>query len=58
MLQLRAALRLTRLLHEQGKTKPARKLLQDVYEQFTEGFTTADLREAKALLEEVHSSEA
>ncbi len=53
MPQLRAALRLSRLWREQGKTEPARKLLGEAYEKFTEGFTTADLREAKALLDDL-----
>ena len=51
MLELRAALRLGRLWRNQGKTEPARKLLSGAYGKFTEGFTTADLREAKALLD-------
>src|SRR5438128_3004496 len=50
MLELRAALRLSRLWRDQSKTEPARKLLSEAYAKFTEGFTTADLREAKALL--------
>jgi predicted ATPase len=53
MLQLRAALRLSRLWREEGKTEQARKLLSDAYERFTEGFTTADLSEAKALLDDL-----
>jgi predicted ATPase len=53
MLQLRAALRLGRLWREQGKTDPARSLLSDAYERLTEGFSTADLREAKALLDDL-----
>ena len=53
MLQLRAALRLSRLWHGQGKTGEARKLLGDAYERFTEGFTTADLSDAKALLDDL-----
>jgi hypothetical protein len=53
MLQLRAALRLSQLLHEQGKTEPARKLLNEAYQKFTEGFTTADLIEAKTLLDDL-----
>ena len=53
MLQLRAALRLSRLWREQGKTELARKLLSDAYQKFTEGFTTADLSEAKALLDDL-----
>jgi predicted ATPase len=53
MLQLRAALRLGRLWRAQGKTDPARELVSDAYERLTEGFATADLREAKALLDDL-----
>jgi predicted ATPase len=53
MLQLRAALRLSRLWREQGKTEPARHLLSEAYERLTEGSSTADLREAKALLDDL-----
>ena len=49
---LRAVMRLTRLGQPQGKRTEARELLEEVYGWFTEGFDTADLREAKALLEE------
>jgi len=42
---------LSRLWQQQSKKKPARKLLADMYGWFTEGFDTADLHEAKALLE-------
>jgi predicted ATPase len=51
MLQLRAALRLSRLWRDRGETANACKLLSDAYERFTEGFTTPDLREAKSLLD-------
>ena len=51
-LELRAAMSLSRLWQHQGKTEPARQLLTAVYEWFTEGFDTADLQEAKALLEQ------
>lgn len=50
MLELRAVLRLSRLWQEQGKTEQARELLREAYTKMTEGFTTADLKEAKALL--------
>ncbi len=50
--ELRAATRLARLWHSQDKTTEARDLLAPVYGWFTEGFDTADLKEAKALLEE------
>jgi predicted ATPase len=50
MLELRAATRLSRLWQEQGKQEQARKLLGDAYAKITEGFATADLKEASALL--------
>jgi predicted ATPase len=50
-LELRAAMSLSRLWQQQGKQTEARKLLAPVYGWFTEGFDTADLQEAKALLE-------
>jgi tetratricopeptide (TPR) repeat protein len=53
MLELRAAIRLSRLWQEQGKAEQARKLLSDAYTKITEGFTTADLKEAAALLAEL-----
>jgi predicted ATPase len=53
MLELRAALRLSRLWQQQGKQAEARELLAPVYGWFTEGFDTADLQEVKALLEEL-----
>ena len=53
MWELRAATRLARLWHTQGKTIEARELLAPVYGWFTEGFDTADLIEAKALLDEL-----
>jgi predicted ATPase len=56
MLELRAALRLSRLWREQGKIEDARELLSDVYGRFTEGFAIADLSEAKALLEDLTRS--
>jgi class 3 adenylate cyclase/predicted ATPase len=49
--ELRAATSLTRLWQQQGKRDEARQLLGDVYGWFTEGFDTADLQDAKALLE-------
>ncbi|HSX83166.1 MAG TPA: hypothetical protein VLQ80_31985, partial [Candidatus Saccharimonadia bacterium] len=52
-LELRAASSLARLWQRQGKRAEAHALLAPVYGWFTEGFGTADLREAKALLEEV-----
>jgi predicted ATPase len=53
MLQLRAGLRLGRLWRDQGKTEPARKLVSNAYERLTEGFATTDLREARALLDDL-----
>ena len=50
-LELRAALSLSRLWQQQGKRAEARQLLAPIYGWFTEGFDTADLQEAKALLE-------
>ncbi len=51
--ELRAATSLARLWQGQGKTKEAHDLLAPVYNWFTEGFDTADLKDAKALLEEL-----
>jgi predicted ATPase len=51
--QLRAAMNLARLWHDQGKVQQARELLAPVYGWFTEGFDTRDLKEAKALLDEL-----
>jgi len=52
-LELRAVMSLSRLLEMQGKTAEARQMLTEIYGWFTEGFDTADLQEAKALLEEL-----
>jgi len=54
--ELRAAMSLSRLWHGAGKTAEARKLLGDVHGWFSEGFATADLREAAALLAELKDS--
>ena len=51
--ELRAAMSLARLWRNQGKPKEAHELLAPVYGWFTEGFETRDLKEAKALLEEL-----
>jgi len=51
--ELRAAMSMARLWRDQGKRDNARELLAPVYGWFTEGFGTLDLREAKALLEEL-----
>ena len=52
-LELRAAMSLARLWQQQGKQAEARTLLAPVYGWFTEGFDTADLQEAQALLKEL-----
>ena len=51
--ELRAAMSMARLWRDQGKREEARELLAPVYGWFTEGFDTRDLKEAKALLEEL-----
>ena len=51
--ELRAATGLARLWQQQGKMEEARELLAPVYNWFTEGFDTADLKDAKALLNEL-----
>jgi hypothetical protein len=53
MMELRAAMRLSRLWNQQGKKEQARKVLNEAYSKITEGFTTADLKEAGALLAEL-----
>jgi predicted ATPase len=52
-LELRATTSLSRLLDKQGRQDEARRMLGEIYGWFTEGFDTADLKEAKALLEEL-----
>ena len=52
-LELRAATSLARLWHSQGKSAEARDLLAPLYGWFTEGFDTSDMKEAKALLDEL-----
>jgi predicted ATPase len=51
--QLRATLSLARLLAKQSRRDEARTMLAEIYNWFTEGFDTADLKDAKALLEEL-----
>jgi predicted ATPase/DNA-binding winged helix-turn-helix (wHTH) protein len=51
--ELRAAMSLSRLWQQRGKCDEARQLLSPLYGWFTEGFDTADLREAKVLLDEL-----
>jgi tetratricopeptide (TPR) repeat protein len=53
LLELRAAISLTRLWQQQGKRIEAYELLAPIYGWFTEGFDTVDLQEAKALLQEL-----
>jgi class 3 adenylate cyclase/predicted ATPase len=52
-LELRAATSLARLWRDQGKRREARDLLAPIYDWFTEGFETADLKDAKALLDQL-----
>ena len=49
--ELRATTSLARLLAKQDRRDEARAMLADIYNWFTEGFDTADLKDAKALLE-------
>jgi predicted ATPase len=51
--ELRAAMSMARLWRDQGKLQQARELLAPVYSWFTEGFDTLDLKDAKALLDEL-----
>lgn len=55
--ELRATMSLARLLASQGHRDEAQTMLADIYNGFTEGFDTADLKEAKALLEEFGATE-
>ena len=52
-LELRAAMSLSRLWQQQGKQEEAHQLLAEIYGWFTEGFDTADLKEANVLLKEL-----
>src|SRR5262249_51456920 len=52
-LELRATTSLARLWQQQGKRQEAHDLLASVYNWFTEGFDTADLKDAKTLLDEL-----
>jgi predicted ATPase/class 3 adenylate cyclase len=52
--ELRAAMSMARLWRDQGKRQEARNLLAPIYDWFTEGFDTLDLKQAKALLNELH----
>jgi predicted ATPase len=53
--ELRAAMSMARLWRDEGKRREARDLLAPVYGWFTEGFETLDLREARALLDDLAS---
>jgi predicted ATPase len=53
--ELRATTSLARLLKRQGKTAEARSALSEIYNWFTEGFEFADLKDAKALLDELRN---
>jgi predicted ATPase len=53
MWELRATTSLARLLDEQGKRAEAGTMLAEIYGWFTEGFDTRDLKDAKALLDEL-----
>ena len=50
-IELRASMSLSHLWQRQGKIEEARSLLSEIYGWFTEGFDTADLKEAKTLLD-------
>lgn len=56
--ELRAVMNLARLYQDQSKRAEAHELLERIYSSFTEGFETADLREAKALLDELSGASA
>jgi predicted ATPase len=51
--ELRATMNLARLLAKQGRRDEAHAMLSEIYGWFTEGFDTADLKDAKALLDEL-----
>jgi predicted ATPase len=53
MLELRAAIGLSHLWHEQGRTEQARRVLNEAYSKIAEGFATPDLKEARALLDDL-----
>jgi hypothetical protein len=55
MLELRAAVSLSRLWQQEGKRYEAQQLLAGVYAWFTEGFETVDLQEAKTLMTELEA---
>jgi predicted ATPase len=51
--ELRATMSLARLLDKHGHRDEARAILAEIYNWFTEGFDTADLKDAKALLDQL-----
>ena len=51
--ELRAAIELAPLWHQDGRSPAARDLLAPIYDWFTEGFDTPDLKDAKALLDQL-----
>jgi predicted ATPase len=53
--ELRATVSLGRMLKQQSKADEARQMLSEIYSWFTEGFDTADLKEAKALLDQLRA---
>ena len=53
LFELRATVSLARLLAKQGRRDEAHEMLNDIYSWFTQGFDTADLKDAKALLDEL-----
>ena len=55
-LELRAAVSLARLWRDKGKRDEAHRLLTEVHDRFTEGFATADLKDATSLIEELRAS--
>jgi adenylate cyclase len=55
MIGLQAATRLCKLDMQQGDAEESVQLLSEIYDSFTEGFETADLREAKAVLDQWRS---
>lgn len=56
--ELRATMNLVRFLCDTGRRDEARTMLAEIYDWFTAGFDTADLKEAKALLEELGATGA
>jgi predicted ATPase len=54
-LELRATISLARLLAREGRRDEARTMLAEIYNWFTEGFDTADLKDAKVLLDELNA---